>query len=212
MNFPRVGYPASKFPIGTGALKKSPVERQLSVLLETREVRRIGFLYGSVRVDGDGFAQVAAEVRTGRIGVNDAPGSPTNGALAEYWIPNPSEFRFDGPRALQSVKGRSLAVHEACHAMLDVKYEANPSVVMELLDEGAAYIAQIWYQIETGYQNYEDNALVLRQTAEALRARKKTAHPHLPSATKSEIQDVGRFLLSLPGKPYGNDVRRYDGL
>lgn len=127
-------------------MTKPTFAHRLADLLEHPSVQGIRFCNQTTMILPAAFRNVAAAVRSNALKiVYDPVALAANGTLAEY-TSSTNTFAFASNTALDTEKGRAVAVHEACHAICDEAMGLNNILV----EEGAAYVAQVWYLMNEG--------------------------------------------------------------
>ncbi|KIT16811.1 hypothetical protein [Jannaschia aquimarina] len=175
----------------------------IASLLSSTEVSRISFVFGPVSVLSHDFAAVATAVRSGDLAVEIDPGflGAIDGTAAYDQDLNAFVFSSAlqlGGDSLTSIGMSAFVVHEAVHAISDRKAAA----VSIQMDEGAAYVATVWYMLERGVVDLSnsDAPEADRPLLEAVDAmRKRALDGTVPvSATDSEVKAVVGYVLNQP--------------
>jgi hypothetical protein len=134
----------------TARLKKFIVD-----ILREPAVGKIDFHLQTVQVNGSGLRDIARIIQKGDIQIylygglsSEAKYFPKRDALAVKSMSN--ELAFKG-----------LIVHEAVHALLDLKKASRMTV---LSNEVAAYIAQVLYLLYSGEEDFSTSPRVFQET------------------------------------------------
>ena len=107
-------------------------------LLRSSECAKISFTLCNIAIDGGGYKAVADKIDDGRIRVLTSPDVPPDSAIYE---------RIRNVFIVNASISRTLIVHEATHAINDLKRKAIPAID----DEVVAHVAQaLFYFIATG--------------------------------------------------------------
>lgn len=138
----------------------SGVTRKVLRILNEDTVGKINFRFGGLRISGDDLRRVGRAIDTGAIGVVHYPSLESHAA----YYPGKNTFvlkseamgdRYE--RTHRSMAERSFVVHEATHAVVDMKRATGTRV---LANEAAAYLAQALYLYqemgEISYAHYID--------------------------------------------------------
>lgn len=152
------------------------------------EVASIHFSFGSVLIMPEGFRAVSDALRSGRVTVKIAP---------EYLKKEDSDAEYDSDlnqlifptrTLLWSAAGRSTAVHESTHVIADWR---RRSTAMRS-EEGAAYVAEAWYNLNVGGGDMSGIPEEVVSIAAAVRARASGSGP--VAMLGSEINAVRREM------------------
>jgi hypothetical protein len=120
--------------------RRLPIAHRLAALLLSDRVQEISFTFGSVVTLPEGFRAVAAALIRGDIRVTTDPNLVPIDAYGEY-DKSSNVIHLTQDDVLDFPHGRSVAIHESCHALHDIRGRRT-SVRSE---ESAARIAQAWY-------------------------------------------------------------------
>lgn len=152
--------------IPAGASVAPAQARPIATLLQSAEVQSISFTFGAATILPADFREVAQTLVDGKITpAMDAARLTREGAGAEYRSDiNALTLKAAVDPADPYSAGN--AVHEAVHAALDNKGRSLPLRD----DEGAAYIAQVWYLANCG-ESIARTPNPLRSAVAALRAQ-----------------------------------------
>lgn len=148
------------------------------------EVTAIHFSFGSVLIMPEGFRAVAEALRGGKVTVRVDPDYlKSQDSDAEYDAVK-NELIFPTHMLLWTAAGRSTAVHEATHVIADWR---RRSTAMRS-EEGAAYVAEAWYNLNVGGGDMSGIPDEVVGIAEAVRGRASSGAP--VAMTGSEINAV----------------------
>lgn len=138
--------PVPPRPIPPGAIAAPAQARPIGTILRSAEVQAINFTFGAATIAPRDFQKVADKLADGSITpAMDTARLTREGADAEYW----GDINSIALKAVVDPKDPYSAgkvVHEAVHAALDIQARDLP--LRE--DEGAGYIAQVWYLANCG--------------------------------------------------------------
>ena len=157
----------------------------IATILQSPEVQAISFTFGAATILPADFRDVAQKIVDGKITIAMDPARLTNvGAEAEY-DSGTNVLTLKGAVDPADPYSAGNAVHEAVHAALDNKGRSLP--LRE--DEGAAYVAQVWYLANRG-ESIARTPDPLRSAVTALRAQVAggTNPAVLPSADVAAVK------------------------
>src|SRR5579862_2145354 len=97
----------------------TPPSEQFADILTDAYASRINFALTTLQINGNGFREVAKALQSGNIKVVE---SNVDDADAEY-DPYGNRFLIGAydPSEYRTISGRALLVHEAVHAIIDIK-------------------------------------------------------------------------------------------
>jgi hypothetical protein len=118
----------------------------VSAILYEHAVFAVDFHLGGLHVNGPLLKAVGDAIKRGDIGLYEDSSLPAD---AVY---EPEEdtlyFKSGDQKGYTSIPAKSLIVHEAVHALIDMNKATSTTI---LTAEVAAYLAQIVYQLASGY-------------------------------------------------------------
>ena len=118
----------------------------VSAILYENAVYAVDFHLGGLHVNGPLLKAVGDAVKRGDIGLYEDSSLPAD-AMYE-----PEEdtlyFKSGDQKGYASIPDKSVIVHEAVHALIDMNKATSTTI---LTAEVAAYLAQIIYQLASGY-------------------------------------------------------------
>jgi hypothetical protein len=118
----------------------------VSAILYENALCAVDFHLGGLHVSGPLLKEVGDAIKRGDIGLYEDSSLPAD-AMYE-----PDEdtlyFKSGDQRGYTSIPDKSLIVHEAVHALIDINKATSTTI---LSAEVAAYLAQIVYQLASGY-------------------------------------------------------------
>jgi len=210
--FPAKLLPPLPDPAGPGGGNGSLSPAEQADLILTKDVLNaiagpyttyINFTLGGAFIHGSFLHKVGAAIHDERILVIYDPGISN---LAEYrhWTDS-LHVRF--PRA-NTWRKRSIVIHEAVHAQMDMKSTPRPMHV----SEGAAFVAQcIYYRKATGERLTAKPGTVADQVLEQA---DKLGQIYMPGKLpdKAEVDELYRLIKKLPGDYERLTMIQYDGL
>lgn len=125
---------------------------KIADLLISEEVKKINLVLDHVVVSTCRYQVVASAIRQGRIDVvYNKQTLDQDGAVAMY-LGDKNVLILPELRIFSNAAGLGWIVHECTHASLDAQKQRTSAI----LEEAAAFMAQIWYQIERGTWNDSD--------------------------------------------------------
>jgi len=177
------------------------LEHRLANLLIDKNVQQISFKFGHVQVLPADFRKVADGLRSGKLKVTFNPTQlAANGSVAEY-DGGTNSFVFESDAVLDDSAGRAAAIHEASHAVADLR--TGSTAIRH--EEGAAHICEAWYLLNMGSDPTANFSTAVVDAAKAMRKRAEKKRP--TRATSGEINSVRRSMMQLgyENAHYSND-------
>ena len=172
---------------------------KIADLLISEEVKKINFVLDHVVVSARRYQIVASAIRRGgRIEiVYDKQTLDQEDAIAMY-ISEENKLILPEQRILTNYRGFGWIVHECTHVSLDAQKQRTSAI----LEEAAAFIAQIWYQIERAtWQDSDAKSIGAKTLAKITHSLRKG--PRNPGgfavATDRQISEAWTAVNSMPG-------------
>jgi hypothetical protein len=194
-------------------MPNQPVSHLAAALLVSEEVQGISFYFGHVHILPQDFRRVAGALRDGRIAVEidpvrlDEVARETGEHVKGLYLPRGNTMVFRTNKILDSASGRGTVVHEASHAVADMRRKSTAI----RSEEAAAFICEAWYLDSCGHGPELDDyrvSSVFFTIAQAMRERARAGVP--VRATASEINDA-REEIALVYR-YESGFNRHDGV
>lgn len=177
------------------------LQHRFANLLIGDAVQKISFKFGHVHVLPAHFRKVADALRDGSLKVAfDPVRLAAESSVAEYDTGS-NVFTFVGDGVLDTAKGRAVAIHEASHAVADLR--TGTTAIRH--EEGAAHICEAWYLLNVGGDLTGDLSSEVVSAATAMRLRAAQARP--VRASSHEVNSVRRNMarIGYENEFYGND-------
>jgi len=112
-------------------------------ILKDEHCRSMDFYIAGLHVNGSGLAEVASQIDDGGIAVCGRDGMSTPGRYRN--TRDELQVQNDLAGVLDDAQNRALLVHEAVHALSDIRVSKK---MTDLESESAAFIAQALYQLK----------------------------------------------------------------
>lgn len=123
-------------------------------VLKDEHTKKISISFGSVKIDASGYLDVTTAIKDGKIAVSH--NSKLGSYAGEYIYKPNNKFSMGFEKVGADESRMALIVHEASHALFDIKLQKMK--VKE--SEAAAYIAQVLYLYYSwGYDDDDDGEL-----------------------------------------------------
>lgn len=119
------------------------LRENITDILRDKYCSSIDFTIAGLKIDGAGFQEVASHISEGRIAVCGRRRMSTPGRYR--FTRDELHVKSDLGEHLDNAKIRSLIVHEAVHALSDIR---KVSRMTNIQSESAAFITQTLYQLK----------------------------------------------------------------
>jgi hypothetical protein len=153
---------------GAGRLRFMAVKEDIRRILTDQHCRSIDFTIAGLRVNGAGLGQVAEYIRDGRIALCERSDMSTPGRYR--MTRDEMHVRSDLSDDLDDSNKRSLIVHEAVHALADIR---RLSGMTNAQSESSGFIAQALYRLK--YRNgrtWNSRVAIFREALAVVLAKK----------------------------------------
>lgn len=187
------------------------LDLEIQALLRSAEVTQINFTMRGIVITGTGYRELSdcfseTPIRHRiRVTVREVLVGHRTDAV---YRPDNDKILLRTPDVLDTAQGRSHVVHECTHALMDLRGVSTPI----RSEEGAAYVAEAWYLLNSGVAAAEIDRLShaeFRTIAEDLRGR--TGGASAPAEmTADQINSVRLVIATEFG--YGTGHYISDGI
>jgi len=187
--------------------KDSTLMAEFRSLLVSNAAQRIQFRFGAFELLSLDFRHLAAKLAEDASSVTihvDEDKLKKLGALAGY-NPGSNTFIFQNEHILRDPVGRSEALHEAVHAIIDLRDRAH----MSLASEAICFLAGAMYFVTAGQTASfpaKDNHRLL-ELAIAVHARSASRVPQVSLAERLELRKILRknygYKRGVDGRSHG---------
>ena len=186
--------------------KSSSLMAEFRSLLVSDAAQRIQFRFGAFELLSLDFRHLAAKLveDSSSVTIHVDPDELKGQDARAAYNPGSNTFIFKDEHVLRTPVGRSAALHEAVHAIIDLRDRAH----MSLASEAICFLAGSMYYVTSGQKGSfpdEDNHRLL-ELAAAVHSRGQN---RVPTVSLAERLEIRRILRKNYGYRRGLDRRSH---